>query len=97
MSDIIGKRIAKKTWNCATYANDKIKISIATGKIEIFINCENGQHATTNHTPAQAREIAAELIRLAAEIEGKAMTTATTSRVSTKTHPDPTSSNTNHE
>jgi|TARA_R110000868_G_scaffold130922_4_gene340865 hypothetical protein len=70
MSDLIGKRIAKKTWACATYANDKIKISIATGKIEIFINCENGQHATTNHTPAQAREIAAELIRLADEPSG---------------------------
>ena len=69
--DLIGKRITKKTWACATYANDKIKISIATGKIEFFINCENGQHATTNHTPAQAREIAAELIRLADEIEGK--------------------------
>ena len=61
----------KRTWNCATYANDKIKISIVTKNIEIFINCENGNHATTYHTPAQAREIASELIRLANEIEAQ--------------------------
>jgi len=61
----------KKTWACAAYANDKFVIKISMGKIEIFISCENGKNATTNHTPAQAREIAAELIRLADELEGK--------------------------
>jgi hypothetical protein len=72
MSNLIGKRIAKKTWACATYAKDRVKISLlATGKISIFISYESGKNAMTNHTPAQAREIAAELIRLADEIEGK--------------------------
>lgn len=68
----------KKNWSCQLTKNDKASIRVVgifTDKplIAVDVSEKDGDWATTYHTAAQAREMAAELIRLADEIENKAV------------------------